>query len=208
MILVDWSQVRRHFAAAPTPLDRDGLPFWPGPVLPDQSIDGSGATGLLRANGFSGTVVATTQGGQPFVSGLIGPLVNPALFASGDPVFPISVTCNAGAVDAVPTVHDFKWAVLMRAEPGKHPVLGSPVPQETFISQLIFQVTHANPLASGTIQIALNTGPAALLLPGLSGAALLTADAFQIMCKNVFVYVSRKSDHAFQVYRLYTRGVA
>lgn len=207
MILTRWTEARRHFAASGA-LANDGLPVWPGPVLPNGAIDNTGATGLERANGFTGPLVASTAGGQVFsIPSGTGSLVDATKFNSGDPIFPINIICGLFP-DAVPGTHDYAWYISQRRDSGQYPVIGFTTPVEFPIASQVFAVSMPNPLASCHIQLSLNLGAVALILPGLSGGGLLTPDAFQLLCKNVIVYCTRYSDHAFMWSKLYTRGVA
>ncbi len=190
-----------------TPIAKDGLPLWPGPVIQATGAVANSGVGLERSGGFSGTLIATTNGGQVFAAqGLTGPLVDAAKFNVGDPVFPIDIVC--GAVDAVPGVHDYAWFVSLRNEIGLYPVVGSSTPLEVTTAQQIFVVSQPEFLRSGHIQLSLNMTAVGQLLPGVVGASLLTPDSFELLCKNVMIYCTRYSDHSYQWGRLFTRGLA
>ena len=120
-------------------------------------------TAKLRAAGFTGLVTPTITS------------------------YPITLTCNAGADDATPGVHEYDWWLSAKVE--------------ALASQPVV-MTHANPAKSGTVSIALNSGNVALLLPGVSGAGLLTASALGLIFRNVHLYVSRRSDRAYQWIRM------
>jgi len=101
--------------------------------------------------------------------------------------YPITLTCNAGAPDAVPGVHEYDWWASARTS--------------TLAAQP-FAMTHQDPTKSGTVSIALNAGNIAALLPGVTGAGLLTADALATIFRDCAIYVSRRSDRAYQWIRM------
>ena len=56
--------------------------------------------------------------------------------------------------------------------------------------------------ATATDPVNINAGPIGVLLPGLSGAGLLTDAALAVIFRNVHLYVSRRSDRAYQWIRM------
>ena len=135
------------------------------------------AGAVVAADGhltFPGTAKLRTGG----FTGLATPTIT---------AYPISITCNAGSADAVAGVHEYDWWLSMRtATAAVQPLL----------------ITHADPTKSGTVSININAGPIGVLLPGLSGAGLLTDAALAALLRNVHLYVSRRSDRAYQWIRM------
>jgi hypothetical protein len=205
MILSNWTQLRVHFADTGATTVADGLPEWPGPLLDGGTgaIDNTGAASLLRVNGFTGTLRATTAGGYAFPLTTIGPLVDPTKIPALDACWPLVITCNGGAVDAVTGVHDFDAFVSQRRDPGMWPIAGSATPVEFPASSQPFAVAIAAANKSGSITLTPNTAAVAALLPGLSGSGLLTSAAFSTLFRHVHVYFRRRADHAIQWARLY-----
>lgn len=202
MILSTYSQFRRHFAASGAAVAADGLPEWPGPVLDGGTgeVENASTTSLLRVNGFTATLQVTTAGGLVFPASTVGPLVDPARIPTGDAGFPLSLTCNAGAVDAVTGAHDYDWFVSQRREEGRYPTLGS-LSLTTWAAQAL-TVSMPDRTKSGTISIT-TSAAVAVLLPGLSGSGLLTTGAFTTLFRHVHVYCRRRSDGAVQWARMY-----
>ena len=135
------------------------------------------AGAVVAADGhltFPGTAKLRTGG----FTGLATPTIT---------AYPISITCNAGAADAVAGVHEYDWWLSMRTSTAAvQPLL----------------ITHADPTKSGTVSININTVPIGVLLPGLSGAGLLTDAALAVIFRNCALYVSRRSDRAYQWIRM------
>lgn len=135
------------------------------------------AGAVVAADGhltFPGTAKLRTGG----FTGLVTPTIT---------AYPISITCNAGAADAVAGVHEYDWWLSQRTSTAAvQPLL----------------ITHADPTKSGTVSININAGPIGVLLPGLSGAGLLTDAALATIFRNVHLYVSRRSDRAYQWIRM------
>lgn len=97
--------------------------------------------------------------------------------------YPIALTCNAGAADTVPNTHEYDWYLSQRSD-----VVGGQY----------FAISMPDPSKSGSVSIALQAGNVAKLLPGLSGADLLTTSSLALLFKSVALYVSRRSDKAYQ----------
>lgn len=206
MILARYTELRRHFALVGASTAADGLPAWPGPLNPDGSFDSSATASRLRADGFSSTLYASTSGVVTFANpGPIGPLVDPAKLVAGDPVWPLEITCNAGAQDSVYGVHEYDWYVALRRDPGRYPSASVAGGGLVEFATPAFTVAMPDPSSSGRIWLTPNAGAVAQLLPGLSGAQLLTAEAFGVLFKNVLVFASRRLDRAFQWAWLYRR---
>jgi len=202
MILARYSELRRHFAATSTLAD-DGFPEWPGPTVGagTGAIDNASSSSLLRVNGFSASLRATTAGGYTFPGTTIGPLVDASRIPSGDAFWPLVITCNGGASDATTGTHEYDWYLSQRRDEGRYPALGTTA-LTTWAGQL-FDVTMPTAAKSGTIAIDIDTTAAGRLLPGLTGSALLTADAFVTLWRHCHLYVRRRSDGAYQWARLY-----
>jgi hypothetical protein len=202
MILGSYTQMRRHFAAPGAATAPDGLPAWPGPALGDGTgaVDNTGAS-ALRAGGFSGTLYAFTAGAHQFPATVVGPLVDPTKLPSGDPVWPLYVTCAAFVQDSVYGVHEYDWYVSQRRDVGRYPALGATALVEHAAQALL--VTMNDPSSSSVIAIRPNAAALAVLLPGLAGAELLTASAFATLFRHCHLYARRRSDGAVQWARMY-----
>jgi hypothetical protein len=208
VICATYSQWRRFAALVGAPIARDGLPAWPGPLLADGSIDnvGTSSGSKLRVNGFSSTFRVATMGGHQFApGGPIGPLIAPTTLGNGDTCWPLSITCTPSPTDhdAVAGVHEYDWYVYLRRDVGRYPIAGSPTLTEYAAPP--FLVTMPDASASGRIQLMPNTSAVAALLPGLSGAALLTPAAWAVLFNHVHIYVQRRADKAIQWAKLYQR---
>lgn len=206
MICATYSQWRRFAALGGAAIARDGHLAWPGPLLADGSIDnvGTSSGSHLRINGFSATFTAFTAGGHFFANGgPIGPLLDPTKIPGGDPFWPLDITCTPSPSDqdAVSGVHEYDWYVYLRRDVARYPIAGSPTLVEHAAPP--FLVSMPDPSASGRIQLVPNTSAVAALLPGLSGAALLTPAAWATLFQNVHVYCQRRSDKAIQWAWLY-----
>lgn len=101
--------------------------------------------------------------------------------------YPFTITCNAGAADAVAGTHEYDWFLSQRTD--------------VAASQYL-EIIHSDPLKSGTVRIDIVDANVALLLPGLTGADLLTDASQAIIFANCHLYVSRRSDKAYQWIRL------
>ncbi len=191
MILSSYSQFRRHFSSLSAATD--GLPAWPGPVLPDGSIDNS-TPSSIRASGFSGTMIAKSQGGHVFQTTLIGPLLDPTKIPDLDGFWPFEVTVSA-SVDAVPPIHDYDWFLSQRRDVGRYPAPGT-VSLVEYASPA-FTVTMPNRAASGRISVQLSAYGLSLC----AGADSLTC--FATLFRNTHLYCLRRADSAVQWARLY-----
>jgi hypothetical protein len=202
VILRRYTEARRFFALAGAPLAPDGLPAWPGPLNPDGSFSNTSA-GRLRAGGFSATLQAWTSGAHSFGLTTIGPLVDPAKFPTGDPVWPLDVFCVLPTYtqDAVYGVHEYDWWVSLRREVGRAGMGDGTALVEWDAPAL--DVTMPDPSSSGRISIAPNLPAVAALLPGLAGGQLLTAESIATLFRHVHVFVQRRADKAIQWARLY-----
>lgn len=208
MILTTYPQFRQHFAAPGALTALDGFPAWPGPDVSDGTI--SSTPSNLRLNGFDGTIRAVTNSGLGFVFQLpvggVGPLIDYTKTPIGDPFWPLRITCNLFADDAVIGVHDYIWYVSMRRDPGFYPYIGSSVPVEFTAAEQIFSIVMPNPTAkSGLIDIHLNTSSAAELLQYLTGTDRTSDYALSYLLRNVHLYVKRVSDGAIQYCAIYRR---
>ena len=101
--------------------------------------------------------------------------------------YPLAITCNAEASDAVLGVHEYDWYLSQRTG--------------TAASQCL-TIEHDVPAKSGRVRINIVAGNVALILPGLSGAGLLTDAALATIFRNCALYVSRRSDRAYQWSRM------
>lgn len=109
-------------------------------------------------------------------------LVTPTIAA-----YPFTITCNADAADAVLGVHEYDWYLSQRTD----------VAASQYLT-----IEHDVPAKSGRVRINTVGANVARLLPGLSGAQLLTTDAQSAIFRNVHLYVHRRSDDAIQWIRL------
>lgn len=202
MILRRYTEVRRFFALPFAGRASDGLPEWPGPLNTDGSFSNTTA-GKLRAGGFSGTLQAMTSGGHQFGFTTIGALIDPAKIPAGDPVWPLDVYCVVPpwTQDAVYGVHEYDWWVSLRREVGRAGLADGTALAEWNAPAL--DVAMPDPSASGRISLSPNLAAVAALLPGASGAQLLTAEALTTLFRHVHVFVQRRADKAFQWARLY-----
>lgn len=105
-------------------------------------------------------------------------LVTPTIAA-----YPIAITCNAGGADATPGVHEYDWYLSQRSD---------------LVGGQYLSIVHPDPLKSGSVSLALELGNVARLLPGLTGPDLLADAALALIFKSVALYVSRRSDRAYQ----------
>lgn len=103
--------------------------------------------------------------------------------------YPFALTCNAEAADAVLGVHEYSWYLSQRTD--------------TVASQCL-TIEHDVPAKSGRVRINIVGANVARILPGLSGADLLTASSLALIFKHVHLYVHRRSDNAYQWIRLVT----
>jgi len=210
-------------------VDPDGLPHYPGPQLADGSLDqtpGYEVTGSRLHNSglsplFDKTLSLTTAGGYTFAAGnttAIGPLLsNLGLLANTDPIFPCTITCNAGANDLIPPKHDYDVFVTQRRDPGWYPI-GSGLGVSYWNAQCL-KVTYptvTTPVLSksGTIQLALNQTAVNALLPGnvatlsalpagSSAPVIASQEGLRYILKNVAIYWIRRSNGAIQWATLY-----
>jgi len=93
---------------------------------------------------------------------------------------PLTVTCNAGASDAVPGVDEFDWFVSMRTD---------------VIANQYFAVgAVAN--KSGSITLTAVLANTETLLPGVTDYR--GDDALRLLFRDVAIYVQRRSDKSYQ----------
>jgi hypothetical protein len=209
MICPKHADMRARFAVAGVPIWDDGFPVWPGPLVLSGakagSFDNSGATGLLRANGFTSSWTVTTAGGtiwSPTFVGAIGPLIA-APVASGDPLFPLTVSCNGGATDPVTTaygvhvyVDSFTWYLSQRSD-GLRYVLSTGMLSPTGQPQY-FNIAPLDGAHSGTVVITVQSTQVAALFPGSGGTPPTDAASLATLFHDCALYVSRDSDQAYQ----------
>lgn len=126
----------------------------------------------VRSGGFTGGI-----------SGIAKPIT----------AFPITLSVNAQANDAVAGVHEYDWYVSQRTDD----------PDRQF-----FTVTNADVAPntkSGTIVLSL-TGTAAdtigIITPGFDVTDNVNEEHLIILCKYVTIYVQRRSDDAIQLVNL------
>ncbi len=182
----------------------DGLPRWPGPQRNDGSIDNSPiAASMLRTSGFSETITATSAGGTAFDTAgkPVGPLLDPDKIPTGDAFWPVVITCNALALDAVAGTHEYDWYLSCRRDLGRYMPAGSTTLVDWQSQALV--LSSGSTYKSGRVDLSLNMTAVAKLLPGLSGSALLTPAAFATLFRNVHLYVRRRADLAIQWVSLY-----
>jgi hypothetical protein len=204
VICPKYADARARFAVPAAPIADDGFPLWPGPrVLATGAFDNTGATGLLRANGFATTWTVTTAGDTvwgPLVVGAIGPLIAGAV-PGGDHLFPITITCNGGASDGSPGADAYSWYLSQRSDGTRLPLLDgslSPTGQPQY-----FTLRHpTDRLHSGTVILDVVGATATTLFPGSGGVAPTDADSLAKLFRDVALYVSRNSDQAYQWARL------
>lgn len=100
-------------------------------------------------------------------------------------VFPFTLTVNASAVDGG---FAYDWYLSQRTD--DHDV------QALTITQVASD-------KSGSVAIGLDLINVAELLPGVTGAGLVTAASLALICKHTALYVQRRSDKAYQWVALY-----
>lgn len=103
--------------------------------------------------------------------------------------YPFALTCNAEAADAVLGVHEYDWYLSQRTDVAADQCL---------------TIEHDVPAKSGRVRLNIVGPQVARILPGLSGADLLTASSQRLIFKHVHLYVHRRSDDAYQWIRLVT----
>jgi hypothetical protein len=99
--------------------------------------------------------------------------------------------------------HLFDWYLSRRQDPGVYPVFGFDDLQEITETDLAISAFYQEANRSGTISLTFNVAAVARLLPGVSGADLLTDAALRVIFRNVHLYVRRRSDGAIQWVKLY-----
>lgn len=201
MIFPRYSAFRRGFAlvgAAEDPLD--GFPVWP--------------TAKLRSGGFSNYPPPA----EPYTSalginhpsgdfnGLLSMFDGFASFDVPPTAFPLQITVNNYADDAVAGVDEYDFYVMQRVDDWvwdpSAALLRSPADQ-------YLRITHedpdnVNPRRSGTIYIdAIEANVAALLPTYLTYPTLPAVEDLRLLLRNVHVYVQRRSDKAYQWAPLY-----
>jgi hypothetical protein len=107
--------------------------------------------------------------------------------------WPVRLTVNALAQDTVPGTHEFDWFLSQRSD----------LAASQYLVTSLYDPIGAGFTFSGTIEIDLVDANVARLLPGLSGDDLVTATSLALICRDVSVYVRRRSDGAYQWCRLY-----
>jgi hypothetical protein len=135
------------------------------------------APGEVGADGyliFPGTSKLRTGG----FTGMVTPTIS---------AYPFAITCNAEASDAVLGVHEFDWYLSQRTD---------------VVANQYLTIEHDVPAKSGRVRLNIVNANVAKLLPGLSGAGLLTASSLSTIFRDVHLYVSRRSDRAYQWIRM------
>lgn len=123
---------------------------------------------------FPGTAKLRTGG----FTGLVTPTIS---------AFATTITCNAGASDAVLGVHEYDWYLSQRTD---------------VAASQCMTIAHGNPAKSGTVTITLIEAMVDRLLPGRTDEELLEDDSLAVIFRNVHLYVSRRSDRAYQWIRM------
>lgn len=95
--------------------------------------------------------------------------------------FPITITCNAQASDAVAGVDEYDWYLSQRTD--------------TPAIQYLSLAAVAN--KSGTVTLDV-TGQVANLLPGVNSSDYVSDHNLALICKHAAIYVQRRSDKAIQ----------
>jgi hypothetical protein len=200
LICPTYTTARNRFAASGAAISADGFLVWPGPAVLSGakagSFDNTGATGLLRASGFASSWTVTTAGGtiwSPTFVGAIGPLIA-APVPSGDPLFPLSVSCNGGASDG--GTDSFAWYLSQRSD-GLRYVLSTGLLSATGQPQY-FNIAHPDGTHSGTVVITVQSPQIAALFPGSGGTPPTDATSLATLFNDCALYVSRDSDSAYQ----------
>jgi hypothetical protein len=196
-VLATWPTMRIWFAEQPViGLDKDGLPFMPGPQQADGSIF-NGAS-LLGANGFANTWTAVSQGNTtwgPTLAGPVGPLIATAV-PGGDLLFPLLVTCNAFATDG--GVDSFAWYLSQGVDPVRLASIDYPTTIQPANNPQLFTVTQLDRVHSGTVVIGVNASEVVKLFPSSGGVPPTDAGSLLTMFMNCWLLVSRRSDQAYQ----------
>lgn len=162
--------------------------IWPVTVVDANHVSLDGSTGN-GAYGGGGTLTPLANDGFPVwpVSQLRAGGI-PAISGDNPPLaWPTSYTVDA-SVDPTPHLHRYRWYLSQRTD--------DPALQYLTLSQ-------PDPLKSGIVAVGLNLTNVAKLLPGRSGADLLTPDALTLILANVALYVQRISDGAYTWCQLY-----
>jgi hypothetical protein len=151
----------------------------------------------LRANGFSSTWTVTTAGGtiwSPSIVGPIGPLIA-GVVAGGDPLFPLTITINAGAADAGRSQDQYVWYLSQRSDNLRY-VLPNGTLSATGQPQY-FLINHPDLTHSGTVVITTNSTLIAQLFPGSGGVPPTDAGSLSTLFARCALYCSRIVDSAF-----------
>lgn len=172
----------------------------------------SSGSSHLRKNGFDGTIKAITNNNNGssvsatflLPSGNVGPLIDYTKLPAGEPVFPIQLTCNNFAGDAVFGTHDYVWYVSQRRDPGFYAQIGTTTPVEFKAAQQCLNITMPVP-KSGFILIDINTASVAEIIGPFVATDLTSDYALSTILKNVQIYVKRVSDGAIQYFSIYRR---
>lgn len=185
-------------------LAADGLPAWPGPLRSDGSYDNTGnlITDLLRANGFANTWQVTTAGSHiwtPANCGPIGALIAGAV-AGGDPLFPFRVTINSSAADSGGDAYG--WFLSQRGEPVRYPSTLFPTTITPTNQPQLLTCTQLDDTHSGTVVVGVNSTEVLKLFPSSGGVPPTDVTSLATIFRNVHLYVTRRSDLAFQWARL------
>lgn len=210
MIIPTYAQARHHFHYVSwlpfwgTVAD-DGLPSWPGP-----SIRGDGTFrtfgSRLRLSNFDAAhapLVAETAGGTVFLPVAdTEPILAPSQIPPGDVCWPIKISIGPTPTpaDAVPGVHEYDWFLSQRRDPGLYLPVGTTSPIHWDEQALVLTMTEPT---SGVVYLSPNLAALAKLLPGRTGADLLTEEAFGLIFMNAALYVQRRADKTIQWARLF-----
>lgn len=196
-VLPKWADMRAKFAPPGALLDADGLPTFPGPRVAATGAFSNTTPSALRGNGFSGLWKVTTAGGTiwtPTVCGLIGPLIA-GIVPGGDPLFPLTITINAGAADSGPTANQYWWYLSQRSDNLRY-VLANGTLSAAGQPQY-FTMAHPDTTHSGTVVINTQSAQIAALFPGSFGVAPTDATSLATLFAQCALYVSRVSDSAY-----------
>ncbi len=188
--------MRARFAAAGASLVADGLPAFPGPLQSDGSY--ANAATYLRGGGFASSWTVVTAGGAiytPAVVGAIGPLLA-AVIAGGDPLFPLSITCNGGAADAGIGQDQFVWYLSQGSDNLRYVLADgtlSPTGQPQY-----FTLAHPDGMHSGTVILSAQSAQIAALFPGSGGLPPTDSASLSTLFMRCGLYVSRIADAMYQ----------
>lgn len=206
MIYQHFVHFRLGFALPGATIGDDGLPEFPSAT----KLRASGFSNYsvpLPAFPYSSSLAIVTPSGdfRALMSAFDGfasvPVVpdadpdDPPIF----PRFPLTITCNNVANDAVSGVHEYDWYLSQRADHERVvPIESPPVHRRQYLT-----ITHPNVARSGTVEIDINPSVVQELLPGYTATTLVARENLTIMLKYVHLYVQRRSDKAYQWAPLY-----